>query len=61
MTAVEESHGDPSLGVDPDQPAAHAAPQARSGLRTTDVSAWFGSNKVLERVACSWSRARSPR
>ena len=51
MTAVEESHGDPSLGVDHDQPTAHAAPQARSGLRTTDVSAWFGSNKVLERVS----------
>ena len=51
MTTVEESHGDPSLGVDPGQPAAHGAPQARSGLRTTDVSAWFGSNKVLERVS----------
>ncbi len=51
MTAVEESHGDPSLGVEPDPPATQAAPQARSGLRTTDVSAWFGSNKVLERVS----------
>jgi phosphate transport system ATP-binding protein len=50
MTAVEESHGDPLLRVDPEVPLMPAAPEARSGLRTTDVSAWFGSNKVLERV-----------
>jgi len=31
--------------------AAYAAPlPPRSGIRATDVSAWFGSNKVLERV-----------
>jgi phosphate transport system ATP-binding protein len=50
MTAVEETHGEPSLGIDPGPVANHPAPRAASGLRTTDVSAWFGSNKVLQRV-----------
>jgi phosphate transport system ATP-binding protein len=54
MTSVQQPPGtwyppsaDPSAGVGVAPP-----PQAvRSGLYATNVSAWFGSNKVLERVS----------
>ena len=49
MTTTEQE-----LGAPADQPTA--SPEsgfARSGLEATNVSAWFGSHKVLERISLS--------
>jgi phosphate transport system ATP-binding protein len=53
MTTVQQVPGN---GWQPQQQPYYGVPQpvqdpvGRSGLRATNVSAWFGSNKVLERV-----------
>ncbi len=48
MTTIEQQHGVPTMAP----PAPGAAP-GPTGLEATNVSAWFGSNKVLERVSLS--------
>ena len=55
MTSVQESQDPWGATAAPPAPGAagNAGPGTgtRSSLRATDVSAWFGSNKVLERVS----------
>ncbi len=50
MTTTEQQYGVPVTAQAPPESAAGPSP---SGLEATKVSAWFGSNKVLERVSLS--------
>ncbi len=51
MTAVQDPHGAAPQQWAPATPVVRGPTPA--GLRATKVSAWFGSNKVLERVTLS--------
>ena len=51
VTTIEQQYGAPVMAQPP--PAAPASGSAQSGLEATNVSAWFGSHKVLERVSLS--------
>jgi len=50
VTTTERQYGVPVTAQAPSSSAAGPSP---SGLEATNVSAWFGSNKVLERVSLS--------
>ena len=50
MTTTEQQHGVPVAAPAPSRSANGPSP---SNLEATNVSAWFGSNKVLERVSLS--------
>ena len=50
MTTIEQPYGAPVTAQPPPPPPPASA---QSGLEATNVSAWFGSNKVLERVSLS--------
>src|SRR5277367_4271831 len=50
MTTTEQQYGVP-VGAPPSPPPPGTP--ARASLEASNVSAWFGSNKVLERVSLS--------
>jgi phosphate transport system ATP-binding protein len=50
MTTTEQQYGSPTMGQ-AYPPPAPAVPQSR--LEASDVSAWFGSHKVLDRISLS--------
>jgi phosphate transport system ATP-binding protein len=50
-TAPAAGPNETTLTLPPVPPADHRPAEALAGLETRDVSAWFGSHKVLERVS----------